>query len=340
MSTDYIVVIGDLPQSFTQASGLAIKRTVPDMDYVFENSNRIWGCSSANHEIYASKLGDPTNWNAFESISTDSYAVTVGSDGNFTGCLSHMGYPLFFKEDTIHKIYGDKPSNFQVTTLSPARGIAKGCSNTACVVNETLLYVARNGVCSYDGAYPESVSDALEGMRFTAGTAGQHDGKYYASLQNSDGVWGLYVYDLKKSLWHREDDLHLLYMAYGEGELYCIDASGNLFTITGNRPELIEWAIESGDMLEGTIEYKYIRKLLFHLVLDAGSEIDVFLSYDDRPEWVKMNTFTAKVYRSHILPVIPERCQKYRYRLEGKGNAKLIAISKYIGYGSDIHGCV
>ena len=203
---DYIVIIGDLSSSFTQESGLKLTRKVPDMDYICENGNRLWGCSSANHEVYASKLGDPTNWNAFEGISTDSYAATVGSDGDFTGCLSHMGYVLFFKEDTIHKVYGDKPSNFQINTSFPVRGVAKGCEKTACVVNETLLYVSRSNVCSFDGAYPESVSDALAEVRFQGGVAGQHNGKYYASLQDVSGQWNIYVYDLKKGMWHKEDD--------------------------------------------------------------------------------------------------------------------------------------
>ena len=97
VSDNYVVVIGSLSSQFTQGSGLTLKRTVPDVDFVCENENRLWGCSSKNHEIYSSKLGDPANWQSFEGISTDSYAVTVGSDGDFTGCVSHMGYVIFFK---------------------------------------------------------------------------------------------------------------------------------------------------------------------------------------------------------------------------------------------------
>ena len=338
LGNDYIVIIGDLASGFSQSSGLTIRRTVPDMDFICENGNRIWGCSSANHEIYSSKLGDPKNWQAYEGISTDSYAATVGSDGDFTGCISHMGYVLYFKEDAIHTVYGDKPSNYQITTNAPVRGIAKGCEGTACIVNETLLYVSRSCVCSYDGAMPDSVSDALAGLRFTGGTAGQYNGKYYASLKDAEGNWGLYVYDLKKGLWHKEDGLHALFMAYGAGELYYIDEAGNLAAIAGNRKELIEWELESGDMLEGSVEYKYLRRLLFNLMLEPGSEVDVFLQCDGQEEFKKKNTFTAKNYRTQTLCVIPERCQRYRFRLEGKGPAKLIAIGKYIGYGSDLHG--
>lgn len=337
IADDYVIMIGDLSEEFTQESGLELRRTVPDMDYVCENGNRIWGCSSKNHEVYCCKLGDPANWQSFEGISTDSYAATVGSDGDFTGCLSHMGYVLFFKEDAIHKVYGDKPSNFQITTTSPARGIAKGCEGTACVVNETLLYVSRNGVCSYDGAFPSTISDPLGQTRFLAGRAGQCEGKYYASLQDTDGNWGLYVYDTEKNLWHREDETQARFMTYGEGKLYCIDSSGTLFTMTGERKELIEWYIESGDILEGAVEFKYIKRLLFNLLLEAGSEVDVLVQCDGKG-FKKLNTFTAKTYRTQSLSVTPERCQRYRYRLEGKGPASLIAIGRYIGYGSEISG--
>ena len=338
VADNYVVVIGSLSAQFTQGSGLTIKRTVPDMDYVCENENRLWGCSSKNHEIYSSKLGDPANWQSFEGISTDSYAVTVGSDGDFTGCVSHLGYVIFFKEDTIHKVFGNKPSNYQVSTSYPVRGIARGMERTACITNETLLYAGRDGICSYDGAQPDAVGDALDGLEFTSGVASHFDGKYYASLQTKNGEWGIYVYDLKRTLWTKEDNTHLVDMVYGDGDLYCVDSAGNLFTIAGSRKEIIPWYLESGDLLEGTIDNKHIRKLRFHMHLDAGAEVTVLLQYDDDPTWQRVASFQAKTGRTHVIPVIPRRCQKYRYRLEGCGGMKLIALSKVIGLGSDVNG--
>lgn len=336
VSDDYLIVIGSLSEKFTQASGLTLKRTVPDMDFVCENENRLWGCSSVNHEIYASKLGDPANWNAFEGISTDSYAVTVGSDGDFTGCVSHLGYVIFFKEDTIHKVFGNKPSNYQVSTSSPVRGVAKGMERTACIVNETLIYAGRDELCSYDGAQPDSVGDALKNLEFVDGVASHCEGKYYASLRVGNS-WGLYVYDLKRTIWTKEDDLHLVDMVYGDGELYCVDAAGNLFTVVGKRQEMISWYLESGDLLEGTIDNKHIRKLRFHIRMQQETEVSVLMQYDDDPEWHRVSTFRSKTYRTHVVPVIPRRCQKYRYRLEGCGDMQLIAISKVIGLGSDVN---
>lgn len=337
-ANDYIIIIGSVEEQFTQASGLKITRTVPDMDYVCESENRLWGCSSANHEIYACKLGDPKNWQAFEGISTDSYAVTVGSDGDFTGCVSHLQMVLFFKENTIHKVFGNRPSNYEVNTSTPMRGVAKGMEQTMCIVNETLYYLSRDTVCSYDGAQPDSVGDAIRDLGFSTGVAGQCDGKYVVSLQDRSGRWGLYVYDCDRNLWHKEDDLHLLYAAYGDGDLYCIDDQGNLFSLYGDRKEYVPWMIESGDLLEGTVDYKHVRKLQFHMKLGKDAEVNVLMQYDGQEDWQPVMTYHAKEYRTHTMNIIPRRCQKYRCRLEGYGDMTLIAMGKVVGLGSDLHG--
>ena len=74
------------------------------MDFVIESGNRLWGCRYGKalngetvNEIYASKLGDFRNWYCFAGISTDSYTASVGTDGAFTGAVTYMGRPIFFK---------------------------------------------------------------------------------------------------------------------------------------------------------------------------------------------------------------------------------------------------
>ena len=102
---------------FTIAEGgdsetLQLRRTVPEIEYICENENRLWGCKGDT--IYASKLGDIFNWNVFDGLSTDSFTADVSSAGDFTACISYLGYPCFFKEEHVYKVYGDKPSKFQV----------------------------------------------------------------------------------------------------------------------------------------------------------------------------------------------------------------------------------
>lgn len=97
-----------------------------------------------------SKLGDPFNWNVFEGLETDSYAVDTGSAGDFTGCVSFLGYPVFFKEDHIYKVYGSIPSNFEVMG-SATLGVAKGCGGSLAIAGERLLYLSNSGVMIYSG---------------------------------------------------------------------------------------------------------------------------------------------------------------------------------------------
>lgn len=66
------------------------QRRVPDLDWLTEHNNRVWGCSSTENVIYACKLGDATNWFSYRGTAADSYAVTVGSDGAFTLSLIHI----------------------------------------------------------------------------------------------------------------------------------------------------------------------------------------------------------------------------------------------------------
>ena len=68
------------------------------------------------------------------------------------------------------------------------------------------------------------------------------------------------------------------------------------------------------------------------------AEANVWSSYDNSPEWHKAATCVSERYRTHVLNVVPARCQSYRVRLEGYGEAALIALSKVIGEGSEIHG--
>ena len=335
--TNYIVVTGALSTSFTQASGLKFERKTPAMDYVCEYNNRLWGCSSANHEIYASKLGDPFNWNAFEGISTDSYALTVGSDGDFTGCIAHMGYVIFFKEEYIHVMYGDKPSNYSLNTKQ-LPGVKKNCEKTMQIINETLFYVGRNGVYAYNGAVPTLISDNLEKSMGTC-VAGKQDDVYYLSCVR-DGKPELLTYDTKHQLWHKQDELQFAFTAYGDGILYYIDSDDNLNTITGDSDERIEWFIESGDIVEGSLDQKYVSLIRFNFWMENASEANIFMRYDDEPLWEKKGTIKSIKNMTYTVPIIPKRCNKYRYRIEGYGQVKLFGLAREVEGGSEKNGSI
>lgn len=123
----------------TETSSLTISRQVPDMDYICVANNRVWGCKG--NSLYGSKLGSAENWNNFSGISTDSYTVDVASPGEFTGCHVYGSYFLFLQADTIHKLLGTKPTNFQTGTVNcPGLGLEQG-SNKSIAYISGILYV-------------------------------------------------------------------------------------------------------------------------------------------------------------------------------------------------------
>ncbi len=347
---DFLVVVGLLDGAVTvtaQEAPMTFSRLMPYMDFVTESQNRLWGCRygvSRNgqtvNEIYASKLGDFKNWNCFMGISTDSYAVSLGADGAFTGAVTHRGYPLFFREGCMHKVYGSYPANYQIQTTD-CRGVQKGCERSLAVVNEVLYYKARNGVCVYDGSLPQEISSAFGSELYYEATAGGHRNKYYISMRDGAGRWNLFVYDMANGLWHREDSTHATAFCSCDDELYYLDASnGTIRTVFGSGEMGFEtslrWMAESGIIGGVTPDKKYVTRLNLNLQLGAGAYMRVLIQYDSLGPWEEICRLPSRTLQSVSLPVRPRRCDHFRLRLEGEGEMKLLSLAKTLERGSDI----
>lgn len=335
---DYIVVIAEGVGSFSQSTAVEVKRDCPDMDFICEFNNRLWGCSNKNHEVYASKLGDPLNWNAFEGLSTDSYALPIGSDGDFTGVIPYQGFVVFFKEDCIHTIFGTKPSNYQLDT-NAARGVAKGCEKSLCRVDENVFYASRKDICIYQGAIPESISDKLS-VKWTEAAANQQDSKLYLSLKIG-GKWSLYVYDMDVSsvsgqkLWYKEDDLWMKYSCFAEGVLHLVDGENQLRTLYEEEEDsTLTWKLVSGVLQEADLNKKKIHALQFNLSLSPGALFEVFIRYDDSTEWRKVYSLVETERMTRTVPLKIGRCFHYQYMLRGIGNFQMFGMSRIVEAGS------
>lgn len=336
-----ITVIGIIDRTVTQEGGLKLVRRIPQMDFVCELNNRVWGCSSEKHEIYASKLGDATNWTAFSGLSGDSYTATIGSAGDFTGCCAFGGQVLFFKENMLHKVMGTKPSNFQISD-TPLRGVQKGSEKSICIVNESLMYKSRESVVVYDGGSPMDVSDALGTGLFTEAAAGALGDRYYISMKDEAGQWNMFVFDEAKGLWFREDGTHAAQFAQLGGQLYYLDEAGRMTAVrglqeSGAEPEgPIEWYAETGDMLVAMPDNKYVSRIQIRAGVEKDSTIRVEMQYDSDGIWKTIfeRGYTKKA--SFTMPIIPMRCDHVRMRISGRGRSCIYAVSKEIEKGSEI----
>lgn len=339
---DYVTVPGLLERETSLDTPVTVGRYLPLMDMVIECGNRLWGCryglnraGAVVNEIYASKLGDFRNWNCFQGISTDSYCVSLGNDGPFTGAVQHLGYPVFFREDCIHRLYGSTPATFRLQT-TPCPGVQQGCSRSLARVGQMLYYKSPTGVCAYDGAVPVTVSQKLGAMPCTRAAAGALGDKYYLCIQEEESTGQLWVYDTARGLWHREDDTRVRCFCTCRDDLFFVNGAGQIISVMGRgQPEEeISWMLETGMLGTLTPDSKTLTRL--NLRLELAQQATVWVQYDGDDFWTPVATVYGSAGQCFNLPVAVRRCDRLRLRLAGTGFMRLSCITKTMERGSEV----
>ncbi len=324
-----------------------LERRVPDLDYLTECDNRLWGCSKAENAIYGCKLGDPTNWFSYRGTAADSYAVTVGSDGEFTGAATCMGYALFFKENTLHKLYGSRPADFRLVSVQ-CRGVAKYASRSLCVIAEVLYYLSNDGVMAWDGSLPVKISGVLDStwlMNVRGAVGGVLDTRYYLHMrQPSTGETRLLVYDTERQLWHEEDvagdsEAEGWAMCSTGRQLYQWDGA-SLWATEPNREadrdtDEAKAALEknvafdavTGDIGLNTPADKYVSRVTLRVDALAYSVVKLQASYDGGAWETLGEAAVLNKYTRVNLPFGPTRHDTMRLRLTGTGQIAVRSVA-------------
>ena len=330
-----------------KAIDISVTRFVPDMDFVCERNNRLWGCSSEKHEIYASKLGNFKSWHDYSGLSTDSYALTVGSARDFTGAFSFNDAIYFFKDHLFYKITGTKPANFTLSTIYQ-NGVEKGSHNSICNINNALYYKSIDGIMRYDGYYQTKISAPIGVLSDARNAhAGTIRGKYYLSMQWGESDKGMFVYDTTTGLWHKEDNTYAKYFTNFCNSLCFCSVRDLVSVLTGvsGFPEswfadedfsTVPFFAETGEISYGTVDQKYLSKIQVRFWISSGASFSVSLLYDRGNTWEQIYTCGEAGIHTAVIPVIPKRCESVRMKFSGNGECKVFAVSKYLETGSEV----
>lgn len=331
---------------------------IPDMDYVIEAQNRLWGCKYGTvngklvNEIYASALGRFDVWRKYAGVSTDSYAASIGSDGRWTGAVNYQGYPLFFKEDRMHKVYVSASGAHRIQEYT-MRGVQPGGAKSLAVVNGVLFYKARDCVCAYDGSgAPTDVSEklnlnSLSRPGSTTSIAAAYRDKYYLYLQmNTPPGSRLLVLDTRRGAWYRENLPVGSITDFTElmGSLLCaaggieeIAHDNQVSELSGTEEGDVAWSCETGLIGYSTVEQKYVSRFNIRMSLARDAYMDVLVQYDSDGVWHNQGRIQGVGTRTFMLPVRPRRCDHFRIRLEGSGNVRIYSFAKIFEAGSDVY---
>lgn len=333
---DWLVLAGEPAENRIQENAeIRIERRVPDMDFVCQCQNRLWGCFYGNNgrenlnEVYACALGDFKNWNQFMGLSTDSWRAGCGSDGAWTGAVAYLGSPVFFKEESLTRA-GVSPVGAHRLEEMVCRGVQAGSHKSLAVINETLFYKSRSDICAYQGAFPESVSAALGEERYFNAVGCGCGGKYCVSMEDGQGRWSYFVYDTRKGLWMREDELKAEFLACVDEELYCI-SEGQLYALmgsTGQKEKKVSWEAVTGLLCCSEPDSKYISRLSIRAAMEADAFMEVYIEYDSLGRWESAGRINVSRAGTAQLPLRLRRCDHIRLRLCGRGDVKILSLTR------------
>lgn len=317
----------------------------PFFDYMIEANNRLWACRYGTdykddfvNEIYASARGSFRSFFKFDGTADDSYVLSLGSGGEFTGAANLNGNPVFFKEGFCHTIYGSYPSSYSLST-DPGTWVASGSHKSICVDEGTLFFHGKDGIYAYDGASKQLISTALGTERYKNAVGGCVDGKYYVSMQDARGKWSVFVFDRASGMWHREDDLQARFFAPHNGDLYIVDAKDRLVTVNGTEGDIegaVEWYAESGKIGFVNPDNMYIGKIQLKLSLPVWSSIRMYIQYDSDEYWEFAGDINGKNSASFTVPIMPRSCDHFAIRLCGIGECKIFSMTKTYEAGGEV----
>lgn len=319
---------------YKETGTITLSREVPDLDMILAVDNRLWGAK--DDTIYASKLGDPANWNVFDGLTTDSWFQETGTAGEFTGCVAYLGYPIFFKENHIFKLYGKNAENFQ-PSKSATMGVKRGAGKSLAIAGEVLYYLSPNGLCAYSGGVPESVAMPFGEVRYKTSVTGSDGQRLYLSMERVSGETELFCLDTATGLLCKEDDLDIAEWNCYEGILYGLLESGNAVAVNRDNGNAKSSMVEFGDFYEQTMDRKTATRLQMRITLEENARLRVLIQYDSNGEWRTVKTLTTTRKMSFSYPVRIRRCDHYRIRLEGTGYWELQSMAREYAVGSGVH---
>lgn len=221
--SDYAFETPDSSENAYNEEGIiTLERVVPDMDFMFECNNRLWGAKGKT--IYASKLGDPTNWYFFDGLSIDSWSIDTQSKGNIVGGWGDY-YPYFLREDGMTIVCGSVPSGYQCYDKSAVPGLKKGEERSIAHAGGYTLWLSREGMVLFGDDTGRIMKDTFRDWDLNDMKAISAGTKAYflcwtEKEHNYEMNHVIFCFDSRTGLWEKQDGARYTELAYDGGVLY------------------------------------------------------------------------------------------------------------------------
>lgn len=331
-----------------QGRNATLTKDLPELNFVMEHDNRLWGVSNKSNTIYASKLGDPSSWEYYQQTSMDSYYAEQGSNGDWTGVSVYNNHMLFFKEECIVKVYGTSPSTYQ-TQVIYAPGVEKSSPRSLAILDSGMvIYNSPDGIMAYEGDYPYSISKKLTNDKLVNVVGGGHFNKYYAYIDedNSDNLKrGVYVLDVDNAVWHLQDDFAIKKVFVYNSKTYAIGTEINgihsssikeqvhLIDASKDRSD-IEWYAVLGPFTEYLEDHKVYSKMDMRIKKSEDATLKFYIKVDEG-EWEECNLGVSSTNLCYHQTIVPRRCHEFSIKIVGKGDVRIDSLRRRFRKGTE-----
>lgn len=349
--SDYAFETPDSSENAYNEEGIiTLERVVPDMDFMFECNNRLWGAKGKT--IYASKLGDPTNWYFFDGLSIDSWSIDTQSKGNIVGGWGDY-YPYFLREDGMTIVCGSVPSGYQCYDKSAIPGLKKGEERSIAHAGAYTLWLSREGMVLFGDDTGRIMKDIFRDWDLNDIKAVSAGTKAYflcwtEKEHNSGMDHVIFCFDSRTGLWEKQSGAGYTELAYDGGVLYGLSPAEERsdINILNGGTELQEndeieiySDVQFGDFYSDTENRKATDLLMLRVEMEPNAELDVYIKYDSCGKYELLETISGGKNgiskRTIDIPITPRRCDHYHIMLMGNGQWTLYAMSRNIRTGSE-----
>jgi hypothetical protein len=316
----------------------------PNSAFIATYMNRFFMAGPNDNLLWYSGLRDAADWSTTNKYTGTGKITVETQDGEKpTGLTGFNNHVLLFKKYTMHKLFGEDSTNFNMT-----QPYGVGCISDRTIVptRESLFWLGPDGFYDYmGGAAPIKISDPVKHYINSINMAYAHhcvagtDGRFvYLSLVTGSATTPNVTlkYDLQTRAWWVESYVATAYHLDGT-TLYYATVDGRIMRMGGanDNSTPITWSIETKPFSEGdeTVR-KTINRIWIIADIDPSSSLNIdYAGGTEGVTWINAHTQTngSGQIQSIKIPVIVRTPETwYRLKLYGTGKVKIHRIIKEI----------
>ncbi|MBZ6449052.1 hypothetical protein [Paenibacillus polymyxa] len=335
---------GSLQLRQYDGSSLSVVSGAPGSAFITSHANRFYLANKNDNLLSFSGLRDANDWSSTDKyVGTGKITVETQDGEKPSGLTAFSNHVILFKKYTMHKLFGEDSTNFNMTQ---PYGVGCISDRTICPTRDSLYWLGPDGFYDYmGGAAPTKISEPIKpyinkiNMSYAHLCCAGTDGRFvYLTLVTDTNTLPnvTFKYDLQRQAWWLVDfvatsfflDGQTLYFGTNDGRIMKMGGT----TDNGAQPK---WFIETKPFSEDdeTVR-KAINRLFIVADIEPGSTLNVaYAGGTEGGTWNQVYTTSngTGAIQSIRIPVIVRTPETwYRLKLSGVGKAKIHRIIREV----------